>query len=101
MKYCESCGMPLIKLEDFASGDEKSLFCCYCVDDNGKVKSAEEIFEGGVQFFMSQFGNDRDLAEKIARKNMSRQSYWQGKECECLKGEMATDEEFAEMMKKM
>jgi hypothetical protein len=29
------------------------------------------------------------------------QPYWQGKDCEVLQGEMATDEEFAEVIKKM
>lgn len=100
-KYCEACGMPLSKKEDFALGDENSQFCLYCVNPDGSVKSCEEIFEGGVQFFMSKLGSDRKLAEKINRKNMNMQSYWQGKDCAILKGEMATDEEFAEMMKKM
>ncbi|NTV40746.1 MAG: AraC family transcriptional regulator [Candidatus Moranbacteria bacterium] len=100
-KYCQACGMPLEKKEDFAGGDENSDFCLYCAGEDGNVKSCEEIFEGGVQYFMSQIGNDRQLAEKITRKNMSRLPHWQGKDCEILKGEMATDEEFAEVMKKL
>ncbi|MFA6518135.1 MAG: zinc ribbon domain-containing protein [Candidatus Shapirobacteria bacterium] len=93
--------MPLNKKEDFANGDENSDFCLYCVNEDGSVKPVGEIFEGGVQFFMSQFGDDRNMAEKITRKNMNQQPYWQGKDCGCLKGETATDEEFAEMMKKV
>ncbi|MFA7663017.1 MAG: zinc ribbon domain-containing protein [Patescibacteria group bacterium] len=99
-KHCEACGMPLIKKEDFAGGDENAKFCLYCVNADGSVKTCEEIFEGGVQFFLNQIGDDRNLAEKITRKNMNMQPYWQGKDCEILKGEMATDEEFAEVMKK-
>ena len=101
MKYCEACGMPLTKAEDFAGGDENSRFCLYCVNEDGSVKSCEEIFEGGVHFFLSQIGNDRNLAEKITRKNMNAQSYWQGKDCPVLRGEQATDQEFAEAMKKL
>jgi len=41
------------------------------------------------------------VAEKITRKNMKMQSYWQDKDCAILKGETATDEEFAETMKKL
>lgn len=93
--------MPLIKKEDFANGDENSIFCHYCVDENGKVKSCEEIFEGGVQFFMSAIGEDRKIAEKITRKNMSMQPYWKENPNDILNGQMATDEEFAEMMKKL
>jgi hypothetical protein len=100
-KFCQACGMPLTKKEDFAGGDETADFCLYCVKADGTVKSCEEIFAGGVQFFMSQIGDDRQLAEKITRKNMSRQPYWQTHDCEILKGEMATDEEFAEAMKKL
>ncbi len=100
-KYCEACGMPMSKKEDFAGGDENSMFCLYCADENGKVKSCQEIFEGGVQFFMGKLGGDKEMAEKVTRKNMNQQSYWQGKDCEILKGEMATDEEFAEALKKL
>lgn len=100
-KYCEACGMPMSKKEDFAGGDENSKFCLYCVNADGSVKTCEEIFEGGVQFFMSKLGDDRKMAEKATRKNMNMQSYWQGKDCAILKGEMATDEEFAEVLKKL
>jgi hypothetical protein len=101
MKYCIACGMPLEKKEDFALGDENSDFCTYCVNADGGVKSCEEIFEGGVNFFMSKLGGDKVTAEKMVRKNMSQQPYWLGKECECLKGEMATDDEFADTMSMM
>jgi hypothetical protein len=101
MKYCNACGMPLMKKEDFSLGDENSDFCLFCTNPDGSVKAGEEIFEGGVQYFMSQFGGDRNMAEKLTRKNMSQQPYWAGKDCQFLKGEMATDEEFAEIMKKL
>ncbi len=100
-KFCEACGMPLSKKEDFAGGDESSKFCLYCVNDDASVKSCEEIFEGGVQFFLSQIGDDRQLAERITRKNMKAQPYWQDKNCAILDGEVATDEEFAEAMRKI
>lgn len=100
-KYCEACGMPMNKKEDFAGGDENSMFCLYCTNDDGSVKTCEEIFEGGVQFFLGALGGDRDMAEKLTRKNMNMQSYWQGKDCAILKGETATEEEFAEALKKL
>lgn len=100
-KFCQACGMPLLKKEDFAKGDENSDFCLYCVNADGSVKTCEEIFEGGVGYFMSQMEGDREMAEKITRKNMNGQPYWKGKDCEVLKGEMATDEEFAEALKKL
>ena len=100
-KHCEACGMPMNKKEEFALGDENSSFCLYCVNADGSVKNCEEIFEGGVQFFMGQIGGDRQMAEKVTRKNMNMQSYWQGKDCPILRGETATDAEFAEALKKL
>lgn len=100
-KFCAACGMPMTKKEDFAGGNENSEFCQFCTNADGSVKTCEEIFEGGVGFFMSQIGEDRKMAEKIVRKNMSMQPYWQGKDCEVLKGEMATDVEFTEILAKL
>jgi hypothetical protein len=100
-KYCQACGMPLINKKDFAGEDENADFCLYCVNTDGSVKTCEEIFEGGVQYFLSQLDGDRSLAEKIVRKNMNRLPYWHDKSQEILKGEMATDEEFADVMKKL
>jgi hypothetical protein len=100
-KHCQACGMPLMKKEDFAGGDENANFCHFCTNADGSVKSCDKIFEGGVQFFLGQVGLDRAMAEKITRKNMNKQPYWQEKSCSVLQGDMATDEEFAEVMKKM
>jgi hypothetical protein len=85
-KHCQACGMPLTQKDDFAGGDESSNFCRYCVNADGSVKTCEEIFEGGVQYFLSQIGFDRKMAEKITRKNMTGQAYWQGKNCPILQG---------------
>ena len=100
-KFCQACGMPLINQEDFALGDENAEFCCHCVNEDGSVKPVEDIFSGGVQFFMETTGSDREMAEKVTRKNMSRLAYWQGKDIAILQGPMATDEEFAEALGKL
>ncbi len=99
--YCNACGMPLIEKEDFALGNEDAIFCCHCVDETGAVKSCEEIFEGGVQFFMAQLGGDRKLAEKVTRKNMNPLPHWQSHECHLLHGDVVSDEEFAEILQKL
>lgn len=101
MTHCETCGMPMNQPEHFALGDTSSTFCVHCVDEDGTLKSAEDIFAGGVQFFMNSTGADRVMAEKITRKNMNQQTYWQDKEEAILQGEEATDDEFAEAMAKM
>ncbi|MBP6855957.1 MAG: AraC family transcriptional regulator [Candidatus Pacebacteria bacterium] len=101
MKQCSACGMPLEKKEDFAGGDEQGEFCLYCANEDGSVRTCEEIFEGGVSFFLKSLGDDRALAERVTRKNMKGLPYWQDKQCAVLEGEVATDEEFAEAMGKI
>ena len=101
MNYCNTCSMPLVKKEDFAQGNENAKFCAYCVNPDGRVKSGEEIFKGGVEFFLKTLGGEKSLAERITRKNMSQLPYWQENNCEILKGDMATDEEFKAAMKKL
>jgi len=46
-KFCQACGMPLNKKEDFAGNDKNLNFCHYCVNASGDVKSCEEIFYSG------------------------------------------------------
>jgi hypothetical protein len=101
MKHCKACGMPLEKKEDFAKGDTSADFCLHCTDADGTVKSVEEIFEGGVQFFMNSIESDRSMAERITRKNMLSLLYWQENNSDVLKGEVATDQEFSEVLKKL
>lgn len=94
MEQCESCGMPLANKDDFAGGDEQSKYCKYCVGADGKVKSCEEVFMGGVEFFVGATGVNRELAQRIVRKNMRMQPHWKDSDCKMLAGEVATDDEF-------
>lgn len=94
MKSCLTCGMPLVNKEDFPGCDENGDFCIHCVNEDGSLKTCEEIFDGGVQFFMETVGDDRSLAERLTRKNMRQLPYWQDNFCAALEGEEATEEEF-------
>jgi hypothetical protein len=100
MEHCITCGMPLEKPEFCGMKTEDGPVCIYCAN-NGEIRSCEEIFEGGVQFFMQAMKSERGFAEKLVRKNMLGLPFWKGKECKCLEGEVATDEEFAEAAKKL
>lgn len=102
MKFCAACSMPIDRDEVFGAEINNNSFCLHCVDENKNVKTCEEIFEGGVQFFMSiDPAIARTFAEKIVRKNMKMLPYWQGKEYPCLAGETATDEEFQQILAKL
>ncbi len=102
MKNCISCGIPLTKQEEIGAKAEKGHLCIHCVDEQGNIKNCQEIFNGGIEFFMSVIpGTEKDLAEKITRKNMNMQLYWQKSNEKCLQGEEATDEEFQNTLSKL
>ena len=99
---CAACSMPLEKKEDIKLVIGEDSFCKYCVDKNGKLKSAEQIFRGGVSFFMHTVeGTPLDLAERITRRNMKSLAYWQKNKPTCLEGSEATNEEYTEAMKQL
>lgn len=102
IKNCAACTMPLAKAEDIGATIGAENFCIHCTNPDGSVKTCEEIFQGGVEFFLSTFPDlSKDLAERITRKNMKQLPYWQKDECVCLQGDVATEAEFQEVMKKL
>lgn len=70
--------------------------------ENGEVKNPAAIFEGGVRFF-TEFcaSGDRELGEKLTRKNMKALPYWQTRSFAELDGPEATEEEFMSAMNKL
>lgn len=75
---------------------------CKFDSENGEIKPANEIFEGGVQFFMgATTDGDRALAERLTRKNMKALPHWQTHPFAELEGDEATDAEFAAAMAKL
>lgn len=70
--------------------------------ENGEIKAPEAIFEGGVQYFAGAVADgDREVAEKITRKNMNSLPYWKAHPFEMLNGPEVTDEEFGAFMAKI
>jgi hypothetical protein len=53
MKFCAACSLPLDSDNVIGLEKDNESFCIHGVDEYKKVKSCEEIFEGGVQFLMS------------------------------------------------
>lgn len=69
---------------------------------DGKAKSGEEIFRGGVEFFAGEAaGGDRELAARLTRKNMKGLPYWKARPFAELEGPTATDAEFGAAMAKL
>ena len=103
MKRCITCGMPLegAHEKDVGLETDDGFVCVYDVKD-GQIKSPEEIFAGGVEYFLTSVAdNDRDLAERITRTNMRSLPYWQKHPFSGLEGPAATDEEFGAAMAKL
>lgn len=103
MKSCITCGMPFEGNHandiGFETGDGP---VCIFDSKDGQIKSAEEIFDGGVQFFASSVADgDRGFAERITRKNMKSLPYWKHRPFTGLDGPEATDQEFRAAMTKL
>ncbi|WP_346354743.1 zinc ribbon domain-containing protein [Azotosporobacter soli] len=102
MKFCAACSMPLENETLIGLEKDDQSFCAYCVNEEKTVKSCEEIFEGGVQFFLSLDPSfTRSFAEKNVRKNMHSLPYWKNNTAPCLQGEIASDEEFAQILARL
>jgi hypothetical protein len=87
--------MPLANPKDIGATIGEQMFCVHCINEEGQVKSCEDIFNGGVDFFLNTFPDlDKNMAERVTRKNMKSISYWQNHDSVCLKGDVATDAEF-------
>jgi len=94
--------MPLADESVLGAEVPQGAVCVHCVSEDGRVKSCVEVFEGGVMFFIGAVPNmERDLAEKLTRKNMKSLPYWQENGDECLDGEIATEEEFVDALNKL
>ena len=79
VKACMSCGMPMTKLEDFGGGNPESLYCVYCSNPDGSLKSYEQVFEGMVNFMMMSQKVDRETAESSVKERMSNMPAWSGR----------------------
>lgn len=84
--------MPLLTAQDYGNTD--LWVCLYCVDKNWNIKSAEEIFDWWVLFFMSSTWCTKEESEKVVRKNMNSLEFWKKNNSKVLDWLQATDEEF-------
>ena len=78
VKSCMSCGMPMTKVDDFGGGNPENLYCVYCSNRDGSLKSREEVFEGMVNFMMTSQKMDRETAKSAVKERMSKLPAWSG-----------------------
>ncbi len=73
---CYSCGMPLEKSADHALGDINQTFCAYCTDEQGKLKSFEDILNSMASYLVHSQGVDKTAALEIAKDVLAKQPAW-------------------------
>ena len=103
MKSCITCGMPFEggHTGDIALETAEGPVCKFDVKD-GAIKSPQDIFHGGVQFFLGAVADgDQALAERLTRKNMKSLDYWKQRPFGELDGPEATEKEFGAAMAKL
>lgn len=82
--HCESCGMPMVKPQDYGGEDENNTWCKYCSNKDGSHKSYEEVVNNMANFMMSEDGismsgieyNSIEEAKKAAKEYMSNMPAW-------------------------
>lgn len=74
MKICESCGMPLDE-KNTSKFDER--YCFYCQNqENGVLKTYEEVRTGSIGAAMKLMGKTKEEAEKMADEMMPNLPRW-------------------------
>lgn len=71
---CESCGMPMDS-NQISKFDKR--YCIYCQDqNNGKLKTKEEVRKGSIGAAMKFMGKSRADAQNLADEMMPKLPRW-------------------------
>ena len=73
---CESCGMPMVRLEDHGGGRLDVHYCKYCTDQAGGLKPREEIRQGMIDFTVVTQRKSIEDAEKFVDSYMKKMPAW-------------------------
>jgi len=78
---CQSCGMPMVKPEDFGTNKDGSInkeYCTYCFQKGEftmSAKNVEEMIEKLVSMH-DQMGMTEEAARKMATENLPKLKRW-------------------------
>ena len=75
-KICESCGMPMVKPEDFGGKNTNNKYCVYCTYENGELKSFKEKISDMTHFIMKTSDIAESKAREMAVENLIKQPAW-------------------------
>ncbi len=77
--FCSSCGMPMKNKEDHALSDETKDYCKYCADENGNLRSYDEVLENWSNFIVKSEDISKEEAVRQVKKQMEKLSAWKSK----------------------
>ena len=78
-KNCLSCGMPMTKVEDFGGNNPANVHCAHCSNEDGNLKSYDEVLEGMTNFMIASQNMDRQTARNAAKEYMTKMPAWSGR----------------------
>ena len=78
-KVCESCGMPMKKIEDFGGKNPGNKYCVYCTDEKGNLKSYEEKVEDFKNLILKTNDFGEEQAFKMAKESLAKFPAWKNK----------------------
>lgn len=73
---CISCGMPIRSADEAAAGDINKGFCQHCSNEDGTLKSYDDVLAGMTQFMIRTQGIDDSVAKKMAAEMMRKLPAW-------------------------
>jgi uncharacterized glyoxalase superfamily protein PhnB len=76
VRNCMSCGMPMVKIEDFGGKNPANIYCTHCSNEDGSLKSYDEVLSGVVNFMVTDQKMDRKIAEIAAREHLAKMPAW-------------------------
>lgn len=72
---CQSCGLPMTKIEDHGGGDVNNKYCKHCAPD-GKLMSREQIREGWISYVIKTENISKEEAERKVDGEMAKMPAW-------------------------
>ncbi len=73
---CQSCGMPMQRLEDHGGGRLDIHYCKYCADAQGKLKPREQVRQGMIDLMVTARRKSIEDAEKFVDNFMKKMPAW-------------------------
>ena len=74
--FCDSCGRPMYGVGT-ADPDNDNVYCEYCVNAEGSLKTYEEVKEGLVKFYIDKYNYPRNSAEETVINLLKMMPAWE------------------------